>query len=140
MIIIIKGNNKKQLIIKALSMLSLVIMFYFYYGHMSDKFKLQNDQIVNKLKVKPVGKVNTLSVKLEDIIYKEAVVVVDLINQKHIRSIKIVKGKLLVICDYDTDIEPVMIRYGVNALIKNTTKNIKIALDLRIIVENKYEA
>jgi len=140
MIVIIKGSNIKQLIIKALSMLSLVLMFYFYYGHMSNKFKAQNEQLISKLNIKKEIKKADLSVKFEKTIYKEAVIVVDLLDQKHIQSIKIVKDKLLIICDYDTNIEPVLIRYGVNALIKNTSQNVKIALDLKIIVENKYES
>ena len=36
--------------------------------------------------------------------------------------------------------EPVMIRYGVNAMLKSTDTDIKIALDIRTIVENKYES
>ncbi|MEA3498244.1 MAG: hypothetical protein U9R16_04210 [Campylobacterota bacterium] len=140
MIVIIKGRNIKQLIIKALSMLSLVLMFYWYYGHMSDKFKAQNEKLVSKLNIRAENKKANLSIKFEKTIYKEAVIVVDLLEQKHIQSIRIVKDKLLIICDYDTDIEPVLIRYGVNALIKNTSQNIKIALDLEVIVENKYES
>jgi hypothetical protein len=77
---------------------------------------------------------------LENTIYKEAAIIVNLINQKYVQSIKIEKDKLLIVCDFNTDIEPVLIRYGVNAMIKNTNKNIKLALDLRIIVENKYES
>ena len=140
MIIVIKGKNRKQLIIKALSMLGLVGMFYLYYGHMSNKFKEQNDLLVNKLNLKVENKKIETSKKIEDTIYKEAVVVVDLLEQKNVESIKILKDKLFIVCDNDTNIEPVMIRYGVNALIKNTSKNIKIAIDLKTIVENKYES
>ena len=47
MIVIIKTRNKNQLLIKALSMLSLIVMFSLYYNHMSNKFehKIQNFQI-----------------------------------------------------------------------------------------------
>ena len=140
MIVIVKGKNTKQLIIKALSMLSLVVMFYLYYGHMSEKFAKQNQDLVNKLNTKTENKKIDVSKQLEKTIYKEAVVVVDLLEQRHIQSIKVVKDKLLIICDYNTDIEPILIRYGVKALVKNTSRNIKIALDLRTIVENKYES
>ena len=63
----------------------------------------------------------------------------NLLEQKHIQSIKIVKDKLYIICDFTTDIEPLLIRYGVAAMIKNSNKNIKIAIDLKTIVENKYD-
>ncbi len=140
MIVIIKGKNRNQLIIKAFSMLSLLGMFYLYYGHMSSKFQEQNEQLLSKLDIKLENKKQDFSKKLEKLIYKEAVIVVDLLDQKHIESIAVVKDKLLIVCDYNTNIEPVLIRYGVKALIKNTSKNIKIALDLNTVVENKYES
>ena len=140
MIVVIKGRNPRNMIVKTLSTLSLIVMFYLYYGHMSDKFATQNQQLVTKLEVKKDTKKANHKKKLEDLIYKEALIVVDLLDQKQVQSVQIKKEKLLIICDFNTNIEAVMIRYGVKALIKNTSKNIKIALDLKIIVENKYEA
>ena len=140
MIVIIKGKNRNQLIIRALSMLSLVGMFYLYYGHMSSKFQEQNQQLLTKLDIKTENKKQDFSKKIEKLIYKEAVVVVDLLNQKNIESIAVVKDKLLIVCDYNTNIEPILIRYGINALVKSTSKNIKIALDINTIVGNKYES
>jgi len=140
MIIVIEGKRNKQLLIKALSMLSLVVMFWLYYGHMSDKFKEQNNQLLSKLELKKEKKITDKKYNLEKTIYKESVVITDLLGQEHIQSIKIVKDKLLIICDFNTNIEPLLIRYGVNAMIKNTSSNIKLALDLKLIVENKYES
>jgi len=140
MIVIVEGKNSKRLLIKALSMLSLVVMFAFYYNHMSNKFKAQNDTLVTKLEIKKEAVINDKSMKLEKTIYKEAVIIVNLLEQKHVQSIKIEKDKLLLICDFTTDIEPLLIRYGVNAMVKNSNKNIKIALDLKTIVENKYDS
>jgi len=140
MIIIIKTRNRNQLLIKALSVLSLVTMFWFYYGHMSDKFQKQNDQLVTKLDQKIMKKKINKSINLEKTIYKESLIIVNLLEQKNIQSIKIIKDKLFIICDFTTDIEPLLIRYGVAAMIKNTNKNIKIAIDLKTIVENKYDS
>lgn len=137
MIILIKGNNYKRLAIKGVSYLSLFIMFYLYYGHMSNKFAQQNQNLENQLTEQKVVKKSNKMLKYEDTIYKEAVVIVDLIQQRHVQSIKIVKGTLFLVCDYDTDIEPLLIRYGVKAFVKNTSKNIKIAIDLRTIVEKE---
>ena len=140
MIILIKGNSYRQLAVKGLAILSLFGMFYLYYGHMSDKFKEQNQQLQQKLVKQAKVKKQDKSIQFEKTIYKEAVIIVDLLEQRHIQSVKVTKDRLLIICDYNTDIEPVLIRYGVKALIKNTSKNIKIAIDLKTIVENKYEA
>ena len=76
---------------------------------------------------------------LEKLIYKEAEKVVDLLDQTNIISIKVVNKKLYIVCDYDTDIEPLLVRYGVNAMIKQSAQNIKIAIDLKFIVESRYE-
>ena len=140
MIIVVEGKKNKQLLIKALSMLSLVVMFWFYYGHMSDKFKAQNNQLLSKLELKKEKKTTNKKSNLEKTIYKESVVIVDLIGQKNVQSIKIVKDRLLIVCDFNTNIEPLLVRYGVNAMVKNTSSNIKLALDLKLIVENKYES
>jgi len=140
MIIIIKTRNKNQLLIKALSILALLLMFWLYYGHMSEKFQEQNNALATKLDQTIVKKKIDKSVNLEKTIYKEAVVIVNLLEQKHIQSIKIVKDKLYLVCDFNTDIEPLLIRYGVGAMIKNSNQNIKIAIDLKTIVENKYES
>ena len=139
MIIVIKNQDYKRLAIKTISFLSLIVMFFFYYQHMANKFKEQNAQLVSKLEVKKTNQEKNKQTEFEKTIYGEAVNIVDLINQKHVQSIKIVKDRLMIVCDYDTDIEPIMIRFGVKAFVKNTTENIKIAIDLKTIVENRYE-
>lgn len=139
MIIIVKGLNYKRVVVKSLSYLALVIMFYFYYGHMSTKFDTQKEQLQSELVSQKKQNNIDRSIAYENEIYKEAVTIVDLLGQKHIQSIKIIKDKLLLICDYTTDIEPVLIRYGVKAFVKNTSKNIKIAIDVKTIVENRYD-
>jgi hypothetical protein len=64
---------------------------------------------------------------------------IDLLGQSHIINIKILEKKLFIICDYDTDIEPLLVRYGANAMMKQSIEDIKIAIDLKFIVENRYE-
>ena len=140
MIIIIKTQNKNQLLIKALAVLSLFVMFWLYYGHMSEKFQEEKKELTSELTKNIVKTKVNKSLNIEKTIYKEAVIIVDLLKQKNIQSIKVVKDKLFIVCDFQTDIEPLLIRYGVAAMIKNTNSNIKIAIDLKTIVENKYDA
>ena len=142
MLIIVQNQNNKRVIVKAMAGLSLVMMFWLYYQHMSNKFQEQNNKLTTELETKKAieKKMNSKSVKLENIIYNEALLITKLINQKNIQSIQIVKDKLLITCDFGTNIESVMIRYGVSAMLKSTDVDIKIALDIRTIVENKYES
>ena len=141
MVLIVKGKSYKSLLRKTLSMVLLVAMFSFYYIHMSNKF--QEDKLKLQTELQAKNKIITnkknLKSKIERLIYKEAENSVELIGQEHVQEVKIIKNKLVIICDWDTDIEPLFIRYGVIALVKSTPENIKIAIDLKFIVESKYE-
>ncbi len=139
MILVVKGKSYKQIIIKIFSVIGLISMFYAYYNHMSEKFQGMNSNLVKKLDLKGETKKIHLAKVLEKLIYKEAEMAVDLIGQNHIRSIKIVEKKLFIVCDYNTDMEPLLIRYGVQAMMKQTAQDIKIAIDLKFIVESRYE-
>ena len=52
MILIVKGKSYKSIIRKVLSMTFLVVMFFFYYEHMSNKFEQENVKLENELFVK----------------------------------------------------------------------------------------
>jgi hypothetical protein len=143
MVLIIKEKNKnKSLFKKVLSYGLLIGMFCAYYIHMSNGFQEKNEKITQELVANKAlqAKKLELTKKIEKVIYNEAESCVDLISQEKIQSIKIVKDKLYIVCDWDTDIEPLFIRYGVMALVKSTPENIKIAIDLKFIVESNYEA
>ncbi len=139
MILVVKGKSYKQLAAKIFSVVGLIVMFYAYYNHMSEKFQGMNNNLVKKLDIKGENKKISLSRVLEKLIYKEAEMAVDLLGQNRIKSVKIVEGKLFIICDYNTDIEPLLIRYGVQAMMRQTAQEIKIAIDLKFIVESRYE-
>jgi len=137
MVVVVKGTNYKRLATKALSGLALIGMFGWYYYHMQGKFTdkaLSKKEKLVKEKKNPKYK---LSKKLERIIYKEAEIIVDLIGQRYIQKVKVLKNRLVIICDADTNLEPLMVRYGVMALVRSTTQNTKIAIELNFIVESK---
>ena len=142
MIVIVKEKKYKAILRKALAFSALVIMFSVYYNHMSTQFKEQNATLEKKLKEETakLKKKYNLSKKVERLIYKEAEECVELLGQEKIQSIKIVKNKLYIVCDWNTDTEPLFVRYGVLALVKSTPENVKIAISLKYIVESKYEA
>jgi len=143
MVLIIKEKHKtKQIIGKVLSYGFLIGMFTLYYFHKSNEFLESNDKLAKELKKNQDLQASKLELNknVEKVIYKEAESCVDLIGQEKIQSIKIVKDKLYIVCDWDTDIEPLFIRYGVMALVKSTPENIKIAIDLKFVVESNYEA
>jgi hypothetical protein len=138
MILVVKGKDYTGLALKLFSYIGLVVMFYFYYNHMSDRFRNQNANLVKRLDIKSDNKKIKLAKRLEKIIFKEAEMVVELLGQNNIQNIKTVEGKLFIVCDSDTDTEPLLVRYGVKAMMKQSAKDIKIAIDLKFIVESRY--
>jgi hypothetical protein len=95
MILIVKGKDYRKLALKILSYVGLIIMFYLYYNHMSEKFKQTTNALVKKLNIKEEDKKAKLAKTLEKLIYKEAEMVVDLLGQSNIQDVKIVNRKYL---------------------------------------------
>jgi len=138
MIVAVKRKDYKKIIIKAISLLSVVAMFTAYYFYMSEEYGESSKPKV-KIKDKKITARQKKAKIIEKIIYREAETAVDLIGQENIQEIKIVGKRLLLVCDTNTDLEPLMVRYGVMALVKNNVNDVKIAISLDFIVESKYD-
>lgn len=139
MIVAVKTNNKKRLIIKLASLLAVVVMFIVYYFYMSNEFTSKEDKN-SEQKIQTINKNAKLekAKKLERIIYREIETAVDLIEQRNILDVKIISNRALIVVDPDTNLDALKVRYGSMALIKKGIKNIKIAIDLKYIIESKY--
>lgn len=139
MIVAVKRNNKKRVLIKLLAAFAVVGMFAYYYFHMSAEYEKQQE--IEKQKQLQEIKKNeeeNKSKKLERIIYREIETAVDLIGQRKVIDVKIVSNRGLIIVDPDTDLEALKVRYGAAALIKKDLKDTKIALDLKYIIESMH--
>lgn len=141
MILIVKEKTYKNYIKKGVVYVFLLAMFTWYYNHMSLEFQQMNAKLETELAQKTKLLQNKINVtkKVEKIIYKEAERCVELLGQEKIRSVKIKDDRLIIVCDYDTDVEPLFIRYGIMALVKSTHEDIRISIDLKFIVESNYE-
>ena len=87
MIVIVKNQNKKRIFIKSLAIISLIAIFWLYYQHMSNKFQEETALLTKELNAKKEieKQLNAKSIKYEETIYKEAVLITKLIQQKHIQ-------------------------------------------------------
>ena len=141
MLLIVKETNYKTYLKKGFFYALLVGMFFWYYNHMSNQFQEMNTQLETELAQKNeiLNKKEDVSYKVEKIVYKEAEKCVELLGQEKIKSVKVVKDRLYITCDYNTNVEPLFIRYGIMALVKSTPEDIKISVNLKFIVESKYE-
>lgn len=138
MIVTVKNSGPKNYVMKIISALALVTMFTAYYFHMSDEFSSDKN---NSVKISPQ---NIEEMKKEDskrvekLIFREVETAVDLIGQEYIQDVKIVKNKILLVCDTSAKLDALKVRYGTLALIKNDLNNIKIVIDIKYIIESKY--
>ena len=141
MIVAVK-RNRKQKIIRAISLVFVVAMFAGYYWHMSVEFQKQQEAEMEAKKAQKIAqetKKNNKK-KLETAILNEVEKAVDLIGQENVRHVKIIENKLVMICEPKTNLDALMVRYGTMALIKNTLNEIIIAIDVKYIVESKLNA
>ncbi|AXX93431.1 hypothetical protein CPU12_08730 [Malaciobacter molluscorum LMG 25693] len=140
MIIAVKRTSKKRLIIKVISIIAVIFMFIAYYFHMSDKFAqdAKQEQLNEMQQTQQAAKENKKN-KIEKIIYREVENAVDLVGQLNVRNVKIIANKIVIVCDPNTNIDALVVRYGTMALVKRTIDDIKIAIDLKYVVESKYD-
>lgn len=141
MIVAVK-RNKKQKLIKFISIAAVVAMFGAYYLHMSAQFEQQQKE---ELEAKQAAKIElerkkTNQKNFEKAILTEIEKAVDLIGQEYVRHVQIMENKLVMICEPKTNLEALMVRYGTMALVKNTLNEIIIAIDVKYIVESRLNA
>ncbi|MFA7083160.1 MAG: hypothetical protein WC141_01355 [Arcobacteraceae bacterium] len=136
MIVAVKRTNYTKLIVKIVAFAAVVALFTVYYFQLSEKFKGEEVQqtpqdVENVLKEKRASDIET-------VIFDEAQIAIELIAQDKIRTIKVIGRKLYIATDPDASLDALMVRYGVMALVKTSVSDIKIAIDLKQIVESKY--
>jgi len=138
MIVTVK-RSKKQKIIKLISLLAVVGMFTGYYFYMEEEFKEKQRKDLEAQKIAKIEEEKKdMNRYLERFIYKEVEKAIDLIGQENILYVKIIQKKIVIVCDLETNLEALIVRYGTMALIKKTIDDIKIAIDLKYIVESKF--
>jgi hypothetical protein len=116
-------------------------MFGAYYIHTSKKMQELNEQASlknNKNAFKSQSKEDRKAKKIEKFIYNEAQIIVDIIGQQYIKSCKVAKNRLVFIVDNNVSIEPMMVRYGANMLVKYEKYRTLTAVDVSFVLKNKY--
>ena len=138
MIVAVKNSGPKRVLTRVISLLVVIAMFVAYYFHMSEEFSSKEETLKQEQVQNVEDDRAEEAKKIERLIFREVETAVDLVGQEYIQDVKIVKDKILITCDTSTNLDPIKVRYGTLALIKNNLNNIKIAIDIRYIVESKY--
>lgn len=138
MIVAVKNNGSNNKLKKIISLVVVVAMFVAYYFHMSDEFSPKEEISPAQLEMqKKEEEEQTKARDIEKLIFREIETAVDLVGQEYVQDVKLVKDKILITCDTSTNLDPIKVRYGTLALIKNDLNNIKIAIDIKFIIESK---
>ncbi|NQY25459.1 MAG: hypothetical protein HRT41_15665 [Campylobacteraceae bacterium] len=139
MIVTVKRSKNKKM--RILSFIALGIMFFAYYNYMSEEYGQDPKQMIVEKKVDSLKlQKSKLAKRLEKVIYKEIEASIDLIGQEYIKQVKVVKNKVVIITEADTNIDAITVRYGSIALVKKSKEDTKIAIDIKYIIDAKYKS
>lgn len=138
MIVAVK-RNRKQKFIKLVSLLVLVLMFGGYFYHMNETYAEKQRLELEEKQALKLQEENKEKVKkeVERAILTEVEKAVDLVGQEHVKHVKIIDNKVVLICEPDTNLDALIVRYGVMALVKKTLNEVIIAVDVNFILKSK---
>ena len=112
MIVAVK-RNKKQRIVKFISLLVLICIFGGYYYYTGKAFE---EQLQKELENKRI------------------------VGQEHVKHVKIIENKVVLVCEINTNLDALIVRYGVMAFVKKTLNEVIIAVDIDFILKSKLNA
>ena len=141
MIVAVK-RNKSQKILKIIIVALLVFGgIYFYNDYRetarinAEKLKLEEEQKrILKAKEEEQEKIKQ---EAQREILAEVEKAVNLIGQEYVRDVKLIKNKVVFVCEPDTNIDALVVRYGAMALVKRTFDEIVIVVDIDFILKNR---
>lgn len=138
MIVAVK-RNRKQKFIKLISLVVLVAMFGAYSYYMNKTFEEKQKQELQEKQALKIEEEKKEKAKknLERAILSEVEKAVDLVGQEHIKHVKLIENKVVIVCEPDTNLDALIVRYGVMALIKRTLTEVIVAVDINFILKSK---
>ena len=141
MIVAVK-RNKKRTLVKILSLLILVGMFTSYYFYMNKSYSQQLQKEIETKQAQKLDEEKKEKEKkeIEKVILTEIEKAIDLVGQEHIRHVKIIEDKVIIICEPATNLDALIVRYGAMALTKKTLNEIVIAVDINFILKSRLNA
>lgn len=140
MIVAIKKNKSKN-VLKIMIVL-LVVFGIFYYNNYQETIRIdaQNQKIEEEkqeaLKIAQEKKANEIE-EAQRTILNEVEKSVSLVGQEHVKDLRLVKNKIVFICEPNTNIDALAVRYGAMALIKKTFDETVVVVDIDFILKNR---
>ena len=140
MIVAVKKNKNYKLLKIILLVASIFMLILFLYNKNEERNELKKSELVKKeiLTIEANKKEDTKK-DMERAILAEVEKAVDLVGQEHIRTIKIIDNKIVIVCETDSNLEALFVIYGAMALIKKTLSETVIAVDVNFILKSKFQ-
>lgn len=140
MIVAVKKNKNYKLLKIIFLVIPVLLIALFLYNKNQANKELEKINLEKKevLTIQANAKEDTKK-EMERIILTEVEKAVDLVGQEHIRTIKIIDNKIVIVCETDANLEALFVRYGAMALIKKTLSETVIAVDVNFILKSKFQ-
>ncbi|MCG3709881.1 hypothetical protein N5915_00115 [Arcobacter lacus] len=141
MIVAVK-RNKNQKILKIIIVALLVFGGIYFYNDYRETVRINaekqkiEEQQKKELKAKEEEQ-ERIKQEAQRAILTEVEKAVNLIGQEYIKDVKLIKNKVVFVCDPDTNIDALIVRYGAMALVKRTFDEIVIVVDIDFILKNR---
>ncbi len=141
MIVAVKRNKNLKLLKIVLSAIFIAIILFFIY----DKYQTKQEEIKLANEKQEIIKVEASKkeqdkLDIEKAILSEVEKAVELVGQEHIRTAKIIDNKIVIVCEPNSNLEALFVRYGAMAMVKKTLNETVIAVDINYILKSRlYE-
>lgn len=144
MILAVK-RPKKNYLLRIIFLLIVIGIAAMYYNDLNKKHE---EQIKRDLEAKQLLKIQEEKKEkrekekkeVEAAILSEIEKVIDLVGQEYVTNARIIEDKLIIICQPETNLDALIVRYGAMALIKRTVNEIVIAIDINFILKSRLNA
>ena len=137
MILAVKRNKNLKLLKIAIALAFTMAIAFFVYN----KFQTKQEElksITEKQEILKEKDENKLDI--EKAILSEVEKAVESVGQEHIRTVKIIDNKIVLVCEPNSNLEALFVRYGAMAMIKKTLNETVIAVDINFILKSRlYE-
>ena len=141
MIVAVKRNkNLKFLKITIALIFSIAIAFFIYQKFQTTQEELKSITEEQEILKEEIKEKDENKLDIEKAILSEVEKAVELVGQEHIRTVKIIDNKIVIVCEPNSNLEALFVRYGAMAMIKKTLNETVIAVDINFILKSRlYE-
>lgn len=141
MIVAVKRNkNLKYLKIAIGVVLTIFLAIFVYLKFATPKEEIKVETPIKEIAKEEIKDKEENKIDIEKAILSEVEKAVELVGQEYIRTVKILDNKIVIVCEPNSNLEALFVRYGAMAMVKKTLNETVIAVDINFILQSRlYE-